>query len=205
LDWRQIWHEAEDLDWPDLVKVTMPTMGLVNPEKLEARVDNLVQGKTIEELSVPFQAVTVDLVSGSETILNHGPLGRAIRASCSIPGIFTPLDDGNRLLADGGILNNLPARQVRQMGADFVISVDLAYSGWDQQKMPTNLLEVLFASTFIFMSSTGAQGRNMSDLLVIPDLAGFGFHDMSRKQEMLDLGYQAMQPHVKTLVKRFAR
>jgi NTE family protein len=207
LSWQQIWQEAEELDWPDLVKVTMPTMGLVNPDKLETLVDKLLArqmaGNTIEELPIPFQAVAVDLVSGKEAILATGPVGRAVRASCSIPGIFTPLDDGQRLLADGGIVNNLPARQVREMGADFVVSVDLAHSGWDQQKKPSNLLEVLFASTFIFMGNTGAQGRHFSDLLVVPELAGFGFHDMSRKQEMVDLGYQAMQPHMKTLVKRF--
>ncbi len=203
LSWQRIWQEAEDLDWPDLVRVTMPTMGLVNPDKLETLVDRLVEGKPMEKLQIPFRAVAVDLVSGSEIVLASGPLGRAVRASCSIPGIFTPMDDGKRLLADGGIVNNLPARQVRQMGADFVISIDLAYSGWDQQKKPSNLLEVLFASTFIFMGNTGAQGRNASDLLVVPDLSGFGFHDMSRKQEMLDLGYQAMQPHLKALVKRF--
>ncbi|MDX9959188.1 MAG: patatin-like phospholipase family protein [Spirochaetia bacterium] len=203
LSWQEIWQEAEELDWPDLVKVTMPTMGLVNPDKLEALVDNLVKEKTIEELPVPFQAVAVDLVSGKEAILASGPVGRAVRASCSIPGIFTPLDDGKRLLSDGGIVNNLPARQVQQMGADYVVSVDLAYSGWDQQKKPANLLEVLFASTFIFMGNTGTQGRHASNLLVVPELAGFGFHDMSRKQEMLDLGYQAMQPHLKALVKRF--
>lgn len=201
LSWQRIWQEAEDLDWPDLVKVSMPTMGLVNPDKLETLVNRLVEEKTIEELPIPFQAVAVDLVTGSETILASGPLGRAVRASCSIPGIFTPLDDGPRLLADGGIINNLPARQVKQMGADYVVSVDLAYSGWNQQKKPSNLLEVLFASTFIFMGNTGAQGRDASDLLVVPELAGFGFHDMSRKQEMLDLGYQAMQPHIKALIK----
>lgn len=208
LSWQQIWQEAEELDWPDLVKVTMPTMGLVNPDKLETLVDSLVArltaGTTIEELPIPFRAVAVDLVSGKETILASGPVGRAVRASCSIPGIFTPLDDGKRLLADGGVVNNLPARQVREMGADFVIAVDLVYCGWDQQKKPSNLLEVLFASTFIFMGNTGAQGRDISDLLVVPALAGFGFHDMSRKQEMLDLGYQAMQPHLKALGKRYS-
>jgi NTE family protein len=203
LSWQQIWQEAEDLDWPDLVKVTMPTMGLVNPDKLEALVDRLVEGKPIEELRIPFQAIAVDLVSGNEIILASGSLGRAVRASCSIPGIFTPLDDGPRLLADGGIVNNLPAREVREMGANYVVAVDLAYSGWDQQKKPSNFLEVLFASTFIFMGNTGAQGRNAADLLVVPDLAGFGFHDMSRKQEMFDLGYKAMQPHLKGLLKRF--
>jgi NTE family protein len=203
LSWQQIWQEAENLNWPDLAQVTMPTMGLVNLDKMETLVDRLVEGRTIEELPVPFRAVALDLVSGSEIILGSGPLGRAVRASCSIPGVFTPLDDGKRLLADGGIVNNLPTRQVREMGADFVVSVDIVYSGWDKQKKPSNLLEVLFASTFIFMNNTGAQGRNTSDLLVVPDLARFGFHDMSRKQEMIDLGYKAMQPHLKVLVKRF--
>lgn len=200
LSWQQIWQEAEDLDWPDLVKVTMPRMGLVNADKLETLVDTLLEGKSIEELPVPFQAVAVDLVSGKEAILTSGPVGRAVRASCSLPGIFTPMEDGVRLLADGGIVNNLPAIQVREMGADYVVAVDLAFSGWDQRKKPSNLLEVLLTSTFILMGNTGSQGRHASDLLVVPELAGFGFHDMSRKQEMLDLGYQAMQSKLEALV-----
>jgi NTE family protein len=205
LSWAQIWQEALKLDWKDLVTLSVPTLGLVNPGKLEELVQRLSGGRMIEDLPLPFRAVAVDLVTGKEAVFDTGPVGRAVRASCSIPGIFIPLDDGKRLLADGGVLNNLPSGLVRAMGANYVVAVDLTSSGGDTHKKPENLMEVLIDSAFIFMNNSGAQGRAMADMLIEPALAGFGYHDMSRRQEMLDAGYEAMRSQLKPLLKRFKR
>jgi NTE family protein len=205
LSWAQIWQEALKLDWKDLVTLSVPTLGLVNPSKLEELVQRLSGGRMIEDLPLPFRAVAVDLVTGKEAVLDTGPVGRAVRASCSIPGIFIPLDDGERLLADGGVLNNLPSDIVRAMGANYIVAVDLTSSGGNAHKKPENIVEVLIDSAFIFMNNSGAQGRAAADMLIEPALAGFGYHDMSRKQEMLDAGYEAMRTQLKPLIKRFAR
>lgn len=200
--WEDIWQQSQDLDWGDLVKITMPTMGLVKPQKLESLVDKLVNGAKIEDLPIPFQAVAVDLVQGQQVILDRGPVGRAVRASCSIPGIFTPLEDGERLLADGGVLNNLPADVLDDRSCDYILAVDLTDGGLDQHDKPENLAQVMLRSTVIFMSNTGLRGRAVSDMIVVPKLAEYGYHDMSKKQAMMDAGYEAMMEKMKKLKKR---
>jgi len=75
---------------------------------MEEVINDLTGGVTIEELEIPFAAVAVDVLSGELIVLRQGSLARAIRASASLPGIFTPLENGDRLLIDGGALNNLP-------------------------------------------------------------------------------------------------
>jgi NTE family protein len=205
IPWQTIWKEAEALHWKSLVKFALPpTMGLVHTEKLEDLVHRLTGDATIEQLSIPFRAVAVDLTIGKEVVFDRGSIGRAVRASCSIPGVFIPLEEGQQVLADGGVLNNVPADVCREMGADFVLSVDLLASGWDRQKRPENLMEVMLFSTFLLMDSAGARGRELSDLVVVPDLASYPIHDMTHRQEVFDCGYQAMKRQAASLGKRFS-
>ena len=81
----------------------------------------------IEELPIRYCAVATDLATGREVVLNKGDLIEAIRASISVPGIFTPVRKNGRFLVDGGLVNPVPVSAVRKMGADYVIAVDLNY------------------------------------------------------------------------------
>jgi NTE family protein len=81
---------------------------------------------TFEEMSLPFAAVATDLYSGKEVVFNHGEVHDAIRASCSIPALFSPIEKDGRWLVDGAVVNPVPVNQCRQLGADFVIAVNLS-------------------------------------------------------------------------------
>src|SRR5262249_57305605 len=91
----------------------------------------LLRGKTaaysdvrnFNDLPIPFRCVATDLVLGEAFILRDGDLPRALRATMALPGIFTPVDWGDRVLSDGGLVNNLPTDVVKQMVADVVIAV----------------------------------------------------------------------------------
>jgi len=118
LDWRQI------LSFLD---VTFPVSGLIEGRKISEFVrEHLQETAALEKLPIPFCAVATDLNSGTEVCLDAGDLLEAIRASISIPGIFTPVKSEGRFLVDGGLVNPVPVSVVRQMGADFVIAVDLS-------------------------------------------------------------------------------
>jgi NTE family protein len=78
-----------------------------------------------DKLPIPFRCVATDLISGKSIVLGHGSLSDALRATMSIPGVFSPVKSNNRIYADGGLLNNLPTDVARQMGADIVIGVHL--------------------------------------------------------------------------------
>jgi NTE family protein len=116
LDWRQI------LSFLD---VTFPASGLIEGKKISEFVqEHLQETAVMEKMSIPFCAVATDLNSGIEVCLAAGDLLEAIRASISIPGIFTPVKSEGKLLVDGGLVNPVPVSVVRQMGAEFVIAVD---------------------------------------------------------------------------------
>src|SRR5260370_20216610 len=81
--------------------------------------------KSFDDLPIPFRCVATDIVSGKETVFKDGSLDEALRATMSIPGLFTPVRDEEKLYVDGGLANNLPSNVVRDMGADIVIAIHL--------------------------------------------------------------------------------
>src|SRR5574340_940216 len=105
--------------------VVLPKSGLLDGAKVSELVRAHVHADAIESLPKPFAAVATDIVSGEEVVMRSGDLIEAVRASISVPGIFTPVRSNGRILVDGGLTNPVPASTARAMGADIVIAVDL--------------------------------------------------------------------------------
>ena len=99
--------------------------GLFDGGPIVAEIARQLGIANIEDLDIPFAAVAVDMVTGEEVDFRQGPLMEAIRASISLPGIFSPVHRDNQILVDGGLANPLPVSVVRDMGADIVIAVDI--------------------------------------------------------------------------------
>lgn len=105
--------------------VVLPKSGLLDGARVSELVRAHIHAETIETLPIPFAAVATDLVSGEEVVIRSGDVIEAVRASLSVPGIFTPVRSNGRILVDGGLTNPVPASAARAMGADIVIAVDL--------------------------------------------------------------------------------
>lgn len=198
LSWRQIRQTAEGVDWGDLVSPTWPTLGIVNPAKLEKTLNGLLQRRRFEELGTPFRAVAVDITSGEEVVLSSGPVAVAVRASCSIPGIFAPTELGDRLLVDGGLVNDVPTDVVRSMGADVVIGVDLNADRVINRR-PENLVEVFFRSLNILIHNSAQRARRVADIMIVPRLEGFAYHDLKRLDELIIEGQRAAREKIAKL------
>jgi len=110
-----------------LIDFTLTTKGFVKGEKVFERMSklNLIPEINIEDLPIPYSAVAVDIVNNKEYIFNSGSLLKAIRASISIPSVFTPVTLNNGLLVDGGVLNPLPLKHVKRNNGDLLVAVDL--------------------------------------------------------------------------------
>lgn len=127
---------ARQLDWKQIVSfldVTFPRSGLIDGEKITDFFRGHVREMNIEELPLRYCAVATDLATGRELILNKGDLIEAIRASISVPGIFTPVKKNSGFLLDGGLVNPVPVSAARNMGADYVIAVDLNHDVVDKR------------------------------------------------------------------------
>jgi len=108
-----------------LFDMVLPKSGLIDGKKIADSVREHISEKNIEELSLPLCVICTDLNTGCEVNIQDGDIIEAIRASISVPGIFTPVKRNGAFLVDGGLVNPVPVNASRQMGADLVIAVDL--------------------------------------------------------------------------------
>jgi NTE family protein len=113
------------MSWRRLAKLVQSSQGFLRFDKLERWLIMLLGDLEFSELEVPFAVVTMDVQSGERVVLQEGRVAKAVRASCSIPGVVIPVGINGRLLADGGIVDNLPVDAARDLGAKFVIGVDV--------------------------------------------------------------------------------
>jgi len=105
--------------------VVLPKSGLLDGARISELVRAHIHTDAIETLPIPFAAVATDIVSGEEVVIRSGDVIEAVRASISVPGIFTPVRSNGHILVDGGLTNPVPVSAARAMGADIVIAVDL--------------------------------------------------------------------------------
>jgi NTE family protein len=120
-------------EWRDdmlakLARSFLPTLslaGLSSGKEKRKVLQRLLGDHRIEDLEIPFAAVACDIDTGEAVVIDRGSLIDAVQASASIPGIFEPVRVGERLLIDGGLVEPLPVRACRELGADFVIAVDI--------------------------------------------------------------------------------
>jgi NTE family protein len=200
--WETVVDVTRTLDWPDFIQPVFPKMGLVRADRLEERLEELLGDRTIEKLEIPFRAVTVDLVTGEQYIIDSGPVARAVRASCSIPGIFEPVEDGERCLVDGGVLNDVPFDVCEEMGADFVVAIDLN-GDIVQGRRPENIFNVLMFSFAVMARGcrTNHALANTRRLRVIqPNLSDFSYYNLKRMDELMQRGEDAMRREMPELL-----
>lgn len=125
-------------------------------------------------LPIPFACVSVDIVGSKEVHHHSGYLPSCIRASMAIPGVFSPVEMDGMVLVDGGFLNNFPVEVCKEMGADIIIGVeitkDIKETVEDSQSLPQVLKQIFRMIT----NSTTGQNREKVDILIRPDISGFG-------------------------------
>ena len=122
-DWARSLTEWQVLS---LMGVGLRRGGLASGQKVFDKLASEFCAETFEEMNKPFAAVTTDLYSGRELVFRHGLVGDSIRASCAIPGLFSPVQHQDRWLVDGAVVNPVPVNLCRQLGADFIIAVNLS-------------------------------------------------------------------------------
>ncbi len=113
---------------PQLVKTFLPTFprsGLSSGAELERYLRSVLGDLRVEDLEIPFAAVATDLDTGEVVVIREGSLVEALRASSAIPGIFRPVRWQGRILVDGGLVEPVPVRVCRELGAEVVIGVDV--------------------------------------------------------------------------------
>ena len=180
--------------------------GLVSGQKILLALSEFTYAyenvEHFDDLPIPFRCVTVDLVTGNEVVLESGSLAKAIRATMSIPTLFDPVEWGDSLLIDGGLLNNIPVDVVKAMGADIVITSNVGRSMRSHDELNT-LVEILEQSLFISEYKREAVNLKLSDLTISPRLGHLNAADFSSKNvgDIIEAGVLAANQQHENLEK----
>lgn len=167
------------------------SMGPVRGDKLEEFVASKIPVRNIEDLKLPFAAVAADLNRGTRVVLDRGPLARAVRASCAIPGVFQPVAHQGRMLVDGGIIDNIPIAVAREKGADIVIAVDISENVTNYNI--TNLADVTLQAVAIMFRENVEHKKKDADILITPAVGNVGMLDFTQKKFCMQAGIEAAQ------------
>jgi NTE family protein len=158
--------------------------------------------RTFDSLPTPFRCVAVDIRSAERVVLGSGSLTLALRATMSLPGIFPPVEIGDRLLVDGGPMDNVPADVVRDMGADVVIAVNVGPLP-DKHHVRSTLFGLVSSTVGAMMRASTRRGLAAADIIVNPTLERFGRFDWESAPTLADEGYKATEAMASSLL-RFA-
>ena len=156
-----------------------------------------------DQLPLPFRAIAADIETGNAVPLKSGQLALAARASMAVPGFFTPVEIGDKLLVDGGIANNLPVDVTLEMGAQRLIVVDLLADLKTKDELGGLLGISGQIISLLLQQNSMLQRKNMrrGDLLLVPDLQGFGATDFQKAKEIFARGEQVALANLNSLKK----
>ncbi len=160
---------------------TLPS-GLIKGQKIFQILSRLIYSYQnvidFHKLPIPFSCVATDIVTGNEVVLDHGSLALAIRATMSIPTIFTPVEWGDSLLVDGGVVNNLPVDIVKKMGADVVIAVNVGTPKFSREEL-NSIIPILEQTLNLASYKKEKETIALADVVITPDLKNFGVSSFS--------------------------
>lgn len=179
-------------------------LGVVEGQQIEELLSQLFfPVSTITDfnkLPTPFLCVAADIVKGEPVVLRKGTLASAVRASMSIPTVFAPVRIDGRLLVDGGVYVNLPVTYCRQMGADFIIAVDVGGGLYKEEEL-TSAATLLVQTTFLAGNISYQQEKEKSDIFVdVVKHLKFSTMDFEHGDAMMQSGNQAVQEVMPQLI-----
>ena len=200
---KEMYNIAKNVKMKDIRKNVIP----FTTSKLDGLADVLKSNLgdiNIEDLKIPFAAVSVDLKSTKEVCFAKGNLASTVTGSCAVPGVFQPVEYNNMILADGGLQNTIPADIPKFFGCDYVVAVDVNKSrtyGTESSKF----LDVLTCSIRILMKSNAVRGYVNADVVVGPETKRFKSTRTDGLEDMIDEGYKAtidVMPEIIALFKK---
>ncbi|SFU94139.1 patatin-like phospholipase family protein [Pseudoduganella namucuonensis] len=184
---------AYDMDEAAISDWAMPlfgkSSGVLKGEALQAYVNKAVGNRPIEKLKIPFGAVASDLKNGQPVLFQRGNTGMAVRASSSVPGVFQPVVIGSKTYVDGGLVAPVPVRFAREMGADFIIAVNI--STQTDAQAAVSSLEVIMQTFSIMGQRINQYELKDADIVIQPPLGRMAGNDFGNRSKAILAGERA--------------
>ncbi len=189
IPWQQLYDFVLNVRDKNILPKRPPLLSYMSPEIIERLADCFLKNKRFEDLSRPFCAVAVDLKKGKLETLCEGFLSKALSASCAVPGVFHPVCIGNKIYIDGGTLRSIPTRELRAMGAQTVMGINL---NSDRSRGTTSLkrIDVFLTAYNLSININSQVCEKYADLMLRPALSGHSRHSLKNMESMLSIGEQ---------------
>ena len=188
-----------------MLDVQVPRFGFVAGKRVESLITLLTKNNSFAQLTPPLVVVATDLISGERVIFDQGLVAEAVRASISIPGVFTPVRKDDMVLVDGAVIDRLPVEVARDRGADIIIAVDVTF-GPDRKVSIKNTIDVILASLDIMQKYHFDWCGSQADILIQPAVGSFNSQDYENSREIISWGRTAALekiPGIKQMISDF--
>jgi NTE family protein len=203
-DARVIKSLALDLNWKrlaSLADLALPRTGFIKGKKIKDLLALFIGGDIkFSDLRIPFACVATDIMTGEEVVISHGSVLEGIRASISIPVIFTVVKWKGRYLVDGGLVNPVPVSVLKKMGADFIIAVNVISTARDRaqrvEKKEPHIITVIMQSLYIANWAGVKSSLDGADIVIEPQMADCSYADFYRAEECILQGTLATQSSI---------
>lgn len=186
---------ALKLSWMDISGLALFQSGLLSNAKLGDLLGESLGEKKIEDAEIPLAVIATDITNGDKIVLDKGPVAQAVMASTCIPGVFGPVKFDDKLLVDGGIVENIPIDTVKNTGADYVIAVDL--NAIKTYNKPDSILDVIINSFHFTLKAAAKFQTENADLLITPDLSKFNMVSTDQIKDLIEQGYKDAKEQLK--------
>lgn len=174
-------------------KIGIPTAlskGIYNYNLLTRLTHKVRHVRDFNQLPIPFLCMATDIETGEEVLIDKGFLPQAMLASSAFPTLFSPVEIDGRLLVDGGVTNNYPMDEVRKLGADYIIGVDVQDDLKDRKGLK-DATRILVQISNLQMNDRMLQKISQTDIYIKPDIYGFGVISFDQGQEIIKKGEEA--------------
>jgi NTE family protein len=185
--WEEMREVATDLDWRNISGLSLSRFGLLSNHKIENVVTKHLGDVDFKDARIPLSMVATDLSHGEKVVISEGNVALGVMASTCIPGIFIPVERDDRMLVDGGVMENVPVLSVQEMGADYIVGVDL--NTGRSFSRPKNIVDVLISTVNLTLRNAARIQTEDADLLITPDLSGFDLYDTGQVEDLIERGY----------------
>ncbi len=176
--------------WRDAGRINyLPRMGLATNDRMVSYLQKRIGEPRFEDLRIPLFLAATNLSTAQLRFFHQGPVIPAVRASCAIPGIFAPVEIDGELYCDGGILNKIPCKVLREAGADVVIGVQ--FHSTEKLKPPTNIFEVINRAFDIALFHKVHDDCLAGDLIIQTDVTGLREFAFNHNDSLLERGRNA--------------
>ncbi|NUY81294.1 patatin-like phospholipase family protein [Flavobacterium sp. MAH-1] len=164
--------------------------GIYNYNLIAKLTHNVRHVRDFNKLPIPFLCIATDIETGEEILLNKGYLPQAIRASAALPTVFSPVELDGRLLVDGGVSNNYPIDEVRKLGADIIIGVDVQDDLKDREYL-SDATRILSQISNLQMIEKMQQKKKQTEIYIKPDMSDYSVISFSNGAQIIDEGERA--------------